>query len=136
VRDQIGEKEEQKVREKILEDKIKQNPITDLNVDIIDPHGTIIYDELSDKYLKVDLERVYAATAAISRNMFYDTVPVNEYYDLIGWKYQEIGKVYGWPDSADGLTYHKTSVVAENGDAVLAFEFDPPPIVGYDIHDR
>ena len=132
VVEKIGEKEEKEVEAAVLKDKINKNPITKMNVDIIDQHGTIIYEEYTDKYIQVDLEKAYQAMITVNKYLNWDPVSLNEFFDLIGWKSQEIGDIRGWPVSADGVTLNTVPVKSVTGEAVLGFSFDPPPIVGYD----
>lgn len=133
VIEKIGEKEEKEVEAAVLEDKVKAKPITATNVEVIDPHGSIYYEKFTDKYLRIDIERVYKAIVTINREIQFDPISLNYFFELIDWKWQEIGDDRGWPASSTGIEFNTIPVKSDTGEAVLGFKFWPEPVAGYDL---
>lgn len=101
--DTFGKKEEAKVREEMAVDEIKENPPTRDNITVIDYDGEIIYDPPNKRYYQVRTDRIYRAFMEINTELLVEKVYLNRYYELVGLDEMDIGDVYVWTPTADGL---------------------------------
>lgn len=99
----IGEKQEEEVRDKIAKDKIEKNPVKNNEVIITGKGNTLCYDAISGRYFECDMEKIRKAENIINKRLMNDMyASLNEFYDLIGLPYVQIGNELGW-NMDDGL---------------------------------
>lgn len=103
VVEEIGEKKEKIIREKIDQDHLDKNPVSKSNIVITNNGDQLFYDGVSGRYFKSDLESIKAAVNKVNRDMTYDNyISLSEFYDEIGLEPTDVSDQLGW-NLDDGL---------------------------------
>lgn len=129
----IGEKKEKQVREKIIQDRIDKNPVSNNTVIITDKGNTLCYDSVSGRYFKSDMDTIKKAVNTINRTMTYDMyVSLSDFYDEIGLERTGVSDYLGW-NMDDGLVdIIFDSRIADNGEACLVLDYHIVPRYDFD----
>lgn len=97
VIEEIGEVKDRKIREKVAEKQIAENPAGKSEVIITGLGEQLCYEPLSARYFRSDIERIRRAAndidADVLQNMY---APLNEFYKLVGLPDTELGEHLGW----------------------------------------
>jgi hypothetical protein len=100
VADVIGEKKEKTVRDKISEDKVKENPVTKTEVIITGKGQTLFFEPLSSRYFYSNLDLIQRAENKLNKEIITDAfdagVTVNDFYTEIGLPTTATGDNLGW----------------------------------------
>lgn len=96
----IGEKKEKVVRDKISEEQIKNNPITNTEVIVTSKGQTLFFEPFSSRYFYSSIEKIRRAENEINRRILTDPfdsgVTVNDFYEEIGLPTTSTGEMLGW----------------------------------------
>ena len=95
----IGEKKEKTVREKIAEDKIKNNPPTQNTIIMTDSGTELFLEPVSGRYFKSDMEKIRRIENECNKKMLHDIngyMSLNDFYDELGLEHSSIGYELGW----------------------------------------
>jgi len=124
----IGRNKEQRVRDDICEDRIKQNPVSMHNVFYTGKGDQLCFDSMSGQYFKSDSEMIRRAVNELNKELLTDTwVSLNDLYYALGLNSCRLGDLMGWSISSDYLEINFTSQVAENGVACLVLNYSVQP---------
>lgn len=132
----IGEKKEQVIREKIAEDQIKKNPVTESSVIITQKGNTLFLDPLSGQYFRSDIELIKKTVNEINARMLRDAfgyISLNEFYDEIGLAHASIGDGLGWNVGSNSIikvSFH--AELTDDDEPCIVLDYVNPPIYGYD----
>ena len=103
VVEEIGEKKEKVIHEKIAHDHIKKNPVSDNQVIITEKGNTLCYDDVSGRYFKSDIDAIKSAINEVNRKMTYENyISLTEFYTEIGLAPTSMSDYLGW-NLDDGL---------------------------------
>ena len=93
----IGEKKEEQIKDKVAQEKVAQNPVTNSQI-LVTGHGnSLCMDIYSGRYFMTDLELVKRAVNKLNlrlRNENY--ISLNEFYTEIGLENTKLGDLLGW----------------------------------------
>lgn len=93
----IGEKKEEEVRDKIAKDRIEKNPVNNNEVIITGKGDVLCYDVVSGRYFKSDVDKIRKAENTLNKKLMNDMYcSLNEFYDLIGLPFTQMGFDLGW----------------------------------------
>ena len=128
VVEKIGEKEEEKVRHEIAEDKVAQQPVTASQVIFTGKGETLFYDVWSGRYFKSDFEKVRGAVNEVNSMVLSDMwATVNDWYFFLGIPAADCGKNVGFnPD-------HKLDIVYST---MFADDMTPCTVLTFREHPR
>lgn len=131
VKETIGEKKEQTIRDEVAADKIKANPPSN-DMIILTGHGDhLCYESFTGRYFKSSVEKIRKAENDVnaevinncyaSQNDFYRAldIPGTSHGDEIGWKIGNMMELY------------YTSVLADDGTPCLSVNYRAEPIRDY-----
>jgi hypothetical protein len=100
VVEEIGEKKERKVRDKISEAQLKESPISKTEVIVTGRGQTLFFEPLSHRYFYSDLEKIKRAENNLNKQIICDAfdagVTVNDFYEEIGIPGTATGDSLGW----------------------------------------
>lgn len=95
----IGEKKEKVVREKVADEQIKRNPVSQSEVIVTGKGECLCFDPLSSRYFKSDLEYIRRAENNLNAQILTQIggyLSLNEFYDELGLERIDIGDEFGW----------------------------------------
>lgn len=124
----LGEKEEAKVREAIVKDRMEKDPVTIREVHYTGNGKPLCYDMLSGRYFNCDIAVIETAVNTINYRMLDEMyITVNDFYDEIGLPQNELGSRMGWSVDNGKIAFVKDYGPAKNGDPCAVISLSPPP---------
>lgn len=132
VTEVIGEKKDQLIRDKMSEDKIKNNPVSKNEVIITTKGDTLCYDELSGRYFKSDIDKIKRAVNEINRQINLDMyASLNDFYDELDLDHTQIGYDLGWNLDSGLVDVYFSSQLADDGTPCIVMNHRVAPKYGY-----
>lgn len=132
VKETIGEKKEQTIREKIDKDHIDQNPVVDKDVIITENGNTLCYDSFTGRYFRSDIDKIKRAVNELNRRMTYDVyVSLNEFYDELDLAHSVVGDDIGWNLDGGLIEVDFSSQLTEDDEPCLVVSFHTRPKYDY-----
>ena len=124
----IGEKKEQAIRDKIDQDHVERDPVSQHEVIVTGKGTTLCYDYQSGRYFDSDIESIRKAVNTINRRMLIqDYVSLNEFYDELGLKHTKIGDDLGWRIDRGYIEERFSSHIADDGRPCLVLNYSVAP---------
>lgn len=127
-------KDADKIKDKILEDKVKENPPSKVQTDIpvIDNGGTLIYEPYSGQYFRSDIETVKKAVNVLNDQINHgEEITMNDLLDAIGLKGGKICDLFSWR-SGELIELYLSSQLAENDEPCIVLDFYQLPKLNAD----
>jgi Family of unknown function (DUF6353) len=123
VVEQLGEGKEQKIRDEIAAEKVQKNPSREVMITSVSGH-VLCCELYTGRYLFSDMESLRRACNDLNK-ILIDQIyaSLDEFYDLIGLSYTSNSCNLGW-DSDRFLELHFSTVMSDNGEPCLAFEYN------------
>lgn len=124
----IGESKEQKVRDAVAKDKMKNNPVSSSEVFMAKKGDALCYDSVSGRYFKSDIDLIKKAVIKLNHQLLNDMyITLNELYYELGLAPIKIGDNLGW-DVDDGyIELNYSSQLADDGTPCLVIDYSPAP---------
>lgn len=128
----IGEREEQEIKDKIAKDKIDKNPVKNNEVIITGNGNSLCYDAISGRYFESDMNTLKKAENALNRRLMNDMYcSLNEFYEMVGLSYTNIGFDLGW-NVDDGLVdIEFNAQISENDKPCIVVDYSVSPKYDY-----
>ena len=100
----LGEaKEKELIRDKIAEDKVKNNPPVQDDIIATGDGNTLFYDPKSGRYFRSSAVQVRKAWSRINQlQAAGGFTELNRFYELIGLDTTDVGEIFGWNETVDG----------------------------------
>jgi hypothetical protein len=127
----IGDKKEEQIREKIIQQRIDEGPAENRQVIILGEGDQLCYDKFSGRYFRSDAESIRRAENEINYRLVTDMcAALNEFYDQVGLEHIDAGDQVGWNlDHRCKLAF--TSHLSPEGRPCLAVDFTGGPVAKY-----
>ena len=129
----IGEKKEQHIRDKIAEDKIKNNPVSKSEVVVTNNGKTLCYDPISGRYFYSTIDTIKRAELNIKEDIlksFSGYASLNDFYDEIDLPRTSVGDDLGW-NIEHNIEIHFSSQLNDNGEPSVVLDFTVAPQYDY-----
>lgn len=128
----IGENKEQKIRDSVVEDRLKANPVDGNEVIITGCGETLCYDSLSGRYFKSDIETIKRAVNKLGRDLLSEHfITLNDLYYELGLTNTKMGEMVGWHIDDEMLSAEFSSHLTADGTPCLVMDFSVEPRYGY-----
>lgn len=133
VIDTIGEKKEKEVREKVAQDEINNNPVSNSQVIITAKGDTLCRDAISGRYFKSDIDKIKKVVNELNRQLTYQHyVSLNDLYYELGLDGVKNGSMLGW-NLDDGLIdLEFNACLAEDDKPCLVIDYNIAPRYDFD----
>lgn len=123
----VGEKKEKTVREKVAEEKLKNNPVSKSNAVILGKGTTLCFDAISGRYFQSDYDTIKKAQNELNSRLLREMyISLNEFYDELELDHVSVGDDLGW-------SYHKDGLIEFDLNAQLADDGTPCLVVDYRV---
>lgn len=132
VLDEVGEKKEQSIRDRIAGKRIKDNPVDDATV--IDTHNgdTLCYDAWTGRYFKSSIESLRRAENELNRLMLTDDyASLNDFYDLVNLPSVKSGEQFGWAIRKGMIDLDFSTQLTDKGIPCLVIDHHFPPFAEF-----
>ena len=129
----VGEKKEQHVRDKIAEEKVKNNPVSKSEVIVTNDGKTLCYDPISGRYFYSKIDTIKRAELKIREDIlksFSGYASLNDFYDEIDLPRTSMGDDLGW-NIEHNIEIHFSSQLNDNGEPSLVLDFTVAPQYDY-----
>lgn len=130
----IGEKKERTVREKVSEERVKQNPVNNSEVIISHKGDTLFLEPVSKRYFMSDIENVRRAENMLNKQMLHDIsgyVSLSDFYDEIGLDHTDMSDGIGWNvNELINIDFH--AALTEDEKPCIALYYTVPPRYGFE----
>lgn len=124
----IGEKKEQAIRDKIDQEHVEKDPVSQKEVIVTGRGTSLCYDYQSGRYFDSDIESIKRAVNEINRRMLvHDYVSLNEFYDELGLAHTKIGDDLGWRIDRGYIQEQFSSHIADDGRPCLVLNYSVAP---------
>lgn len=128
----IGEQEEQKIREKIHEDDIKNNPPQQSNIIITSSGNTLFKDAISGRYFRSDMITINKVINELNERINHqDYVSLNELYLGFGLDPLKEGDVVGWNITNGIIKLDIHSCIVDNMEPCIVLDYEKQPTHDY-----
>lgn len=125
VKDNIDDEKYEEIKQKVADDKMRNDSINNKEVVVTARGNVLIYDNMSGRYLKSTMEDIDRAANIINKRLRNDmTIQLNEFYCEIGLPIVKMGCEVGWNIDREDLEISYTSSIAENGEPCLVMDYD------------
>lgn len=132
VIEQIGEKKEQEVNDRIAEKKIRENPVESKEVIVTDQGNVLFYDSISSRYFESDLETVRKVVNDMNHVLLtQDYISLNEFYYDLGLDQTAIGDELGWNINYGMIDIRYSSQITKNGKPCIVLNYRVAPRYDY-----
>lgn len=93
----VGEKKEQVIRDKVAEERVKQNPVVNNEIIITGNGNARFFDVISGRRFTSDIEKLRKIENQLNKRMYGEMyISLNEFYDEIGLEHTLTGDQLGW----------------------------------------
>ena len=128
----VGEKKEKLIRDKVSEEKVKNNPVSNNQVILSKKGDTLCYETISGQYFKSDVEAIRKAVNEINKQMLNENyVSLNDFYSAIGIKPSSIGEDLGWKIDNGFVEVYFSTCLSENDEPCLVISYEKGPVYDY-----
>lgn len=130
----IGEKKEQVIKDKIIDEKLKNNPVSNSNVIITNKGTSQCFDPLSGRYFESDIELIKKAINKLNEMLLHDMfgyVSLNDFYDELGLDHIDLGDDLGWNIQKGLIDIDLRAKIADNGKPCIVLDFSVAPRYDY-----
>lgn len=127
----LGLQKEEKMRSELAADKMKQNPPPPGMI-IVAGSDVLMYDELSGRYFKGQVENVKKAVNEINHQVLnYYCASLTEFYDKLGLTATSFSDSTGW-NTDELLDVQFSPTMTEDQQPAIMIGYNHEPIKGYD----
>lgn len=130
VKEMIGDKKEQEVRDNVAQDEIKKKPLKNSEVIITEKGDTLCYDMYSGIYFKSDRDKINKAVNEVNRKMLTSgSASINDLYYELGINSTKNGDRLGWNIDKGMIDIQFSTVLASDGQTpCLAIDYAIDPV--------
>lgn len=129
VKEIVGEKKEQDIREAVDKDRINKNPLGNNTVIITGNGDCLCFDNVTNQYFRSNKVKIESAINNINYNMRYSNViTLNEYCHGLKLDEVELGQELGWDINENGyVDVSFTAVLTDDGEPCLVIHHNTLP---------
>lgn len=127
----LGEEKEREIRTEIARDRIDKKPVSDTII-MSDKGNTLCYDSISGRYFKCDADKIRKAENILNKRLMSEAyVSLNDFYDLVGLPYTQIGNDLGWVFDGDMIEIEFSTCLSEDDVPCIVLDYSIEPKHGY-----
>lgn len=131
VIERMGSNEEQKVRDEIVRDRVRDNPPTEGNVLMIGSGDHLFLEMYTGRYFRSSVESVKKAVNEINYKINTNLyASVSDFYDILNLPHTAVSDEMGWT-SDKLMDVEFTAVLSEDGQPCVAINFMTGPVRDY-----
>lgn len=129
----VGKSKERQIRDKVAEERIKKNPVSEPTIIVTGDGNTLCYDMLSGRYFKSNPDKINKALNDINYILINENyISLSSFYEKIGLEANFFSDNMGWNIDRHGkLEIYYSSQLTKDNQPVLAFEFNTMPDYEY-----
>lgn len=119
----------EEIKKEVASEKLKNDPISNKEVIIQAKGNTLIYDNMSGRYFRGNIDDVYHAVNVLNKKMMNEmNLQLNDFYSEIEIPPIKMGCYMGWSIDRDMIDIRVGSSIADNGEPCLVLDYEVVPI--------
>ncbi len=128
VIERIGDKEESKVRNEIVQDRVRKMPPNEGNVLMVAGGDHLFIEMYTGRYFRSDMETVRKAVNDINYKInTHGYASVSDFYDIVGLRHTAVSDEMGWT-SDKLMDVNFDAVLSEDGQPCVGITFMTGPV--------
>lgn len=128
----IGEKEEQKIMDKIHEDDVKNDPPKNNTIIVTSNGNTLFKDEISGRYFRSDMNSINKIINELNEKINHqDYVSLNELYSGYGLDPLRDGDLIGWNITNGIIKLTLSTCLVDNNEPCIVLDYEKLPTHGF-----
>ena len=130
----MGERKEKTVREKVAQEQIKKNPVTNTEVIVTEQGNSRFHDPMSGRHFTSTIDKIKKAENNLNNTMLHDITgyaTLNEFYDEIGLPHTDVGDNFGW-NTTNLVKIDFYPILEEDGTATIVLDYINRPDYDFD----
>lgn len=133
VIDTIGERKEKEIREKVAQDEVNNNKVSDSQVIITAKGDTLCRDSISGRYFKSDIDKIKKVVNELNRRMKYENyISLDEFYYALGLDTIKNGSLLGWNMEDGYIELDFSACITENDEPCIVVDYSIAPKYDFD----
>lgn len=129
----IGERKEKDIREKIAQDDVNSNPVSNSQIVVTSKGNTLCMDSITRRYFRSDIENIKKIVNDLNRKMLSENyVSLNEFYYALNLEGIKTGSQIGWNVSQGFIELYYSAALAENDEPCIVIDFETSPYYDFD----
>ena len=134
VIEKIGDRENQKVRDDIAQDRVNKHPVNPREVIIAGTGEVLCYDMVTGRYFQSTVEEIKRAENKINHELVnFMSASLSSFYDEIGLPATSYTDSVGW-NMNNRMEVQFSTVMSSDQRPCIAIDFVNPPIADYNRH--
>lgn len=123
----LGEKKEERIRDEIAKDRVRDNLPDSNEVIVTDGGDMLCYDSVFGRYFKSSVNTIRKAENVLNHRLVSEMyLSVNEFYDLVGLPPTKMGNELGWNiDNLIEFDFHSILMPDETTCLVVNYDISP-----------
>lgn len=129
----IGEKKEKEVREKVAQDDVNNNKVSNTQVIVTEKGNTLCRDSISGRYFKSDIDKIKKVVNELNRQLIHQNyISLNEFYYELGLDSTKNGSYLGWNIDSGLIEVEFSACIAEDDTPCIVVDYTIAPRYDYD----
>ena len=128
----LGTRKDQSVRDAIAKDKVEKNPPIEQEVIITEKGNTLMYDAISGRYFKGDIEKLRKIENQLNKRLRNeDYISLNDFYYEIGLPSIKMGDGLGWCVDRGMIEFDFSATLTADDNPCIVIDYRLAPEYGY-----
>lgn len=129
----IGEKKEKEIKEKVSQDEVDKNPVSNTQIIMTSKGNTLCRDSISGRYFKSDLDTIRKVVNELNREMTYQNyVSLQDFYNKIGLEPTANSDYLGWNLDSGLIDLDFDTCLTENDEPCVVINYSVTPKYEFD----
>ena len=134
VIEKIGDRENQKIRDEVAQDRVNNQPVNAREVIIAGTGEVLCYDMVTGRYFQSTVEEIKRAENKINHELVnFMSASLSSFYDEIGLPATSYTDSVGW-NMNNRMEVQFSTVMSTDQRPCIAIDFVNPPIADYNRH--
>ena len=129
VKDVVEPDKYEEIKREVANEKLRRDPLGNKEVVIMEKGDTLIYDNMSGRYFKSNINDIEKAANLLNKRMRSEmSIQLNDFYSEIGLSPVKVGCELGWIIDKEDIEVHVSSGIADNGEPCLVIDYEVTPL--------
>jgi hypothetical protein len=134
VIERLGERQDQKLRDEIAQDRVSANPPSSSQILIAGSGDVLCYDMLTGRYFQSTMEEIKRAENSVNYELIhFMSCSLSHFYDEIGLPPTAYTDSVGW-NMNNKMEVKFSTVMSTDNRPCIAIEFSRPPLPNFEKH--